>query len=381
MKKILIVVPYDIFPPYAGQLSRNYNLAKNIAKNNKIWLLVNKYKQIEKHTIDCDEYRELYSNPNVQIQFVKSYGKFSQMFNPFLIIAALKIIKNERPDYLFAESLWSGFHVRLLNFLYHIPYILDEHNVEFLRFRRIKRGNSIIRYLLKIYEKVSCNFAYKVFCVSAVDRDFLISKLDVPKKKLLIVPNGVNNEKFFPDDKKAIETRNKLKLDKNPLILFFGKLDNLPNYEAVKIIQSEILPRVLRKIPNARFLIVGDNPPKSVHHENMIFTGLVEKIEDFINASDVVIAPLLSGGGTRLKIVEAFACGKIVISTSIGAEGLAQEVGNDFLKIHDNWDEFSEQIVISLSKKFSQINKEFINRYSWNHISLSFSKIFEEPLN
>ena len=376
MKKILIVVPYDIFPPYSGHLSRNYNLAKNIAKNNKVWLLVNKYKQIEKHTIDCDEYRELCSNPNVQIQFVKSYGKFSQMFNPFLLIEALKIIKNQRPDYLFAESLWSGFHARFLNLFCRIPYILDEHNVEFLRFQRIKRGNSIIRYLLKIYEKVSCNFAYKVFCVSAVDRDLLISKLDVSKKKLLIVPNGIDVEKFFPNDKNTFEIRRKLKLDKNPLILFFGKLDYRPNYEAVKIIESEILPRVLRKIPNARFLIVGDNPPSGVHHENMIFTGLVDKIEDFINTSDVVISPLLSGGGTRLKILEALACGKIVISTSIGAEGLAQ-VGNDFLKIHDDWEEFSEQMVSSLSKKYSQINKEFIDCYSWNQISLSVNKVFE----
>ena len=363
-KKILIISPFNFFPPYWGAATRNYNLAKILARNNKIWILCNN-ETIEKNYIQNTEFKELSENPNIKIIFVKSTGRGSQIFNLNVIKEALRIIKNEKPNLIVSYSLWSAPQSILLKILKKIPFILDEHNVEYLRFERMKRGNKFSRIILKLVEKFSCRQASKIMCVSETDRDFLINELQINKDKFVIVPNGIDTNKFYPNTHYVQEIRNKLNLVKKPIITFFGAFNYIPNVEAVKIIYHEIVSRVVKKVPDAVFLMVGRDPISQIKHKNIIFTGMVDKIEDFINASDVVICPLISGGGTRFKIIEALACGKIVISTTIGAEGLDIKGIEDII-ICDDWKEFSNQIVFSLSKKPSRLHTEFIKKYSWD---------------
>jgi len=350
-------------------------LVRQLAKDYKVHLLVNDFKQLQKHDLNCKEFRELQANHNVQISFVKSFGKFSQIFNPSILIKGSNIIKKVKPDFIFVENLWSGLHGMILSFFHKIPFFLDEHNVEFLRFERMERGSRLARKILKIYEKVSCNSANKVFCVSETDKDSFISKLGIDKNKIIIVPNGIDIEKFYPNEQKTMEIKKQLNVQTLPLILFFGTFSYKPNFDAVKIIRYDILPRILKKIPDAKFLIVGDKPPLEFSHNNIIFTGLVESIEDFINTSDVIICPLTSGGGTRFKILESIACGKIVISTSVGAEGIIMKGIENFLKISDDWNDFSDNVIKSLSQKNFKPSKEFIDTYCWENSLLSIKKI------
>lgn len=276
----------------------------------------------------------------------------------------------DRPDIILAEFIWSGFNAMVIRLLGGTPYILDEHNVEFLRFERMQRGNRFSRYILKLYEKFACSFASKVFCVSENDKAFLGSQLNIPEYKLYVVPNGVDTEKFHLDHMGRKRTRAKLNITSEPLILFFGKLDYKPNYEAVQIILNRILPNVLYKLPEAKFLIVGDNPPTKYTHNSILYTGVVRTVEDYINASDIVICPLLSGGGTRIKILEALACGKVVISTHIGAEGLIDDECDNSLRIIDNWDDFSDEIIEALNDiADAKTQNTFILKYSWDKIS------------
>ena len=372
-QKILIISPFNIFPPYWGGASRIYNLAKYLAKEYKVVLLCNEYKQIKKANIDCNEYYELSSNANFKLHFVKSPSKFSQIFNPFLILEGIETIKNEKPDIILAEFAWSGFHAIVLGFISQVPYILDEHNVEFLRFERMKRGNRITQFMIKLYEKLACTFASKIFCVSEVDRDFLISKLGIKKEKIVIVPNGVDTNKFYPDVMKREKIRQKLGIDRNtPLFLFFGKLDYKPNLEAVNIIYYKILPNVFEKEPEAKVIIVGNgslgSDIKKLKHKNPIFVGFAERIQDYINTCDFVICPLISGGGTRIKILESIACGKQVISTSLGAEGLINEATKGNLIIADDWNQFSKEVVKLIRTKTTKVPKKFRSAYDWGKI-------------
>ncbi len=375
LKKIIIIAPFNIFPPYWGGANRIYNLTKELANENKIWLLCNDYKQVSKEDSRCAELEELSSNPNIEIFFVKTRGKTSQIFNFSVIKKGLEIIKKEKPDFILAEFVWSGLHAIILNLLTKTPYILDEHNVEFIRFDRMNRGNKFSRKMLRFYEKLSCTRASKILAVSNIDSDFLVSKLGIKKDRIAIIPNGFDTKKFHPDENKVPEIKDQLNLGKGPIILFFGKLDYTPNYEAVKIIRNEILPRILKKIPDTKFLIIGDNPPSEFTHKNIVFTGMVDKIEDFINTSDVVISPLLSGGGTRLKILEAIACGKVVVSTTVGAEGIDQSQIKDFLKISDDWEEFSKEILSAISRKPSNVPHEFVQKYSWAQVSEKVNQV------
>lgn len=367
MKKILIISPFNIFPPYSGSANRIYNLVKYLSRKNRVFLLCNNYKRI------CsDENKSEYvSNlPNTVLYFVRSFKKLSQIINPLLLLQGLKIIKVNRPDYVIAEFTWSGLHAILLHFLTGVPYILDEHNVEFLRFERMKRGSKLSIFLLKQYENLSCIFAHKIFCVSEVDRNLLIQILNIDKNKIIIVPNGIDIDKIYLNEGKKETIRNELNIKENEkIILFYGTLDYKPNLEAVEIIYKEILPRIINKIPNTKFLVVGYNPPLKYKHNSIIFTGVVDNLIDYINVSDLVICPLTSGGGTRIKILESIACGKTVVSTSMGAEGLIEEESKDFLKIADDWDKFSEEIIkLIKSPKKGKLPKKFIEKYDWKNI-------------
>lgn len=359
----------NIFPPHWGGASRIYNITKILSNNNKVWLLCNDFQFIKKDNSNEEELKQLTSNNNVKLYIRKFRGPNSQIFNPRIIKLGLELIKKEKPNIIFAHGLYSAFNVIVLYFLTRVPFILDEHNVEFLRHERLYRNRKLKRLFLKIFEKLSCSFASKIFCVSEIDRDLLISKLGINKNKIITIPNGVDTEKFFLSDKNTHKIKKKLKLEGLPVILFFGKLDYKPNYEAVEIIRNEILPRILKKTPNAKFLIVGDNPPLEFQHENIVFTGAVTNIENYINASDLVICPLVSGGGTRIKILESLACSKLVISTSIGAEGIPLEQHSRILSISDDWDEFVEKTISIILNKPSPINDNFYP-FSWAKIAI-----------
>jgi len=377
--KILIICAYNIFPPYWGATSRTYNIVKNLSKENEVFLLCNDYKSVKDFSrYNCEEFKSLKQNSNVKIYFVDSKGKKSQVVNRKLIFKGLEIIKNENPDIIISETLLSGFHGLIFRFLKGVPFILDEHNVEYIRFNRMNRGNRFTRMILKYYEYISCKFSEKVFCCSKTDKRFLSEKLNISEKKIVVIPNGIDTDKFYPNKKNNSKIRKKLNVnEETPLVLFFGKLDYIPNMEAIDIIYREILPKFVDKKPSCKFLIVGVNPPLNYSHNNLIFTGMVDKIEDYINVSDVVISPLISGGGTRIKILEAIACGKNVVSTKIGAEGLINKKSNEIIVISDNWEDFVNKTINLLKNKPSVEKKclEFSEEYSWKKISKRIQEI------
>jgi len=294
----------------------------------------------------------------------------SQIINFSLISKALKIIKKENLEIVLASHLFSAFNAMIVSWFSHLPYFLDEHNIEFIRHERLYKNRKLQRFFLKIYEKIACNKAKKIFCVSENDKELLISKLKINEDKTTVIPNAVDTKKFYPSKKNSDQIKKELKLEGTLIILFFGKLDYKPNHEAVEIIRNEILPRILKKNLKAKFLIVGDNPPLNFQHKNIIFTGLVDNIEDYINVSDVVICPLLNGGGTRLKILETLCCDKIVISTTVGAEGIMLNEFIDSLLILDDWEDFSNKIVSILSTKNASKDVDFY--------SLSWTKSVDE---
>lgn len=367
MGKILVIAPFNIFPPYWGAANRIYNLVKYLSKDHKVTLL---YVNRQQLNIIGKSDDPLLNSKNVQVYRVGSFTKYSQILNPILILTGLVLIGRGRYSLILAETAWSGLHAMILSFLMRVPYVLDEHNAEFVAFQRMDRGGKPGVSILKSYEGLSCRFADKVLCVSDQDKDRIASGLNVRKEKIVLVPNGVDLGKFHADKQKRDEMRRRLSVSEGtPLILFNGKLDYKPNFEAVEIILNEILPRVLNEFPGAKFLVVGNNPPLELSHDNLIYTGVVDRVEDYINASDVVICPLLSGGGTRLKILEAIACGKRVISTTVGAEGLVNKETEPYLKCKDNWDQFAQEVVRAIHNDgVLKTDVSLLEKYSWKRV-------------
>ena len=350
--KILVISPTNIFPPVHGGPSRTFYFCKYLAKSHDVLLVSPPAHGIRAECTLPISHFEL-----------NRRGRTPQFFDPVFVSRAADLIRQERPDVIQTEFVWPGLHAILLKALTGVPFIVNEHNVEFARRRRMR---SPIWPALWLYELVVCRQAKSVFCVSELDRG-LIVRLGVPLSKIAVVPNGVDVEVFFPSAMTA--SYNQFGFDKRPSVLFFGALEYLPNRQAVDVIMDELVPRVVLRVPNVRFIIVGRNPPVDKMHPNVVFTGAVDRIQDFINASDVCICPLRIGGGTRLKIIESLACGKPVISTSVGAEGLVEEAIGYGVTIADQWNDFASAIVDRLRNPASfEVNAAFLDTYSWERI-------------
>ena len=176
---------------------------------------------------------------------------------------------------------------------------------------------------------------------------------------------------------------------------FVGKLDYLPNIKAVEYIAKEIYPVVIKKEQNLKFLIIGQNYEHLMYYanQNFIFTGFVDSranislnLSDYLSASDIVLVPLDSGSGTRLKILEAAACSRPVVSTRIVAEG-EDFAENKEILITDKVDsEFTASVIKLIENKElrckigENARKKSMKKYIWKKEIDKFEEIYEELL-
>lgn len=327
MKKLLIISPHDIFPPQNGGERRIYLLAKKLATTNKTYFVGPKLRN--KNAIDF---------PIEVIEAFENKSK-KKLLNFNLIKEINNILKENKDIEIQLEFIWQGINLILSG----VSYTLDAHNVEFLRFKRIGFKWWPLIYL---YERLVCKRAKKIICVSEVDKKYLVKYFKINPTKIEIIENPVDTSIFYPDNKNNKKIRKELGIkNKEKFILFFGQLDYRPNIEALEIIKEEIIPRLDKSEIKYKLVICGKGDGngllKRYKNKNLILKGFVDRIQDYINASDIIIAPLKSGSGTRIKILEALACKKRVVSTSIGAEGIKK---NKLLEIEDDWEKFVEKM-------------------------------------
>lgn len=330
--KILHIVSYDLFPIQSGGSRVTLNYLNNlINEGNKIDLVITK------------------KSINVKNLFkgnVKVYDLFDdnpiKKFSIRSVIRLLNLVNTTKPNLVIIECPWFGLVGIISKLFLKIQFYIRSHNVEYLRMKRLDRR---FWFILKIYEKIVYKYAEKIICISELDKKTLETELNISPKKIE-VSEYIPDPKIFKKNIRARKMiRKLLNIEDKFVVLFFGSLDYQPNIEAVEIIRNKITPRVLKQNKYIKFLIVGRNPNNLKSPSNIIFNGYVEKIEDYINASDLVIVPLISGGGIRTKILEALACKKRIISTSLGAQGINTNKYKSLLSIEDDWIKFSKLIV------------------------------------
>jgi glycosyltransferase involved in cell wall biosynthesis len=157
-----------------------------------------------------------------------------------------------------------------------------------------------------------------------------------------VIPTGVDTKYFAPRPASAQASRR---------IVFTGSMDWLPNSDGVVYFCHEILPLIRRAEPDTTFTIVGRSPTPAVRrlveNEGIEVTGRVEDVRPYLQNAAVYVVPLRIGGGTRLKIFEAMAAGRAVVSTTIGAEGLPTEHGRHLL-LADTPRDFADAVITLL---------------------------------
>ena len=251
------------------------------------------------------------------------------------------LLRAERVDAVVADGVFSLVNVPDTP----VPVLLNAHNVEHLILARyadherhpLKRGYARLESRkLRAFERAACGRATAVLTCSEVDRAVFAALR--PDRPALVVPNVIDVEEYHPGASADQAT-----------LLYQGGLDWYPNRDAVAFFVSEILPRVRRAVPAARLVVAGRNAPENFRRRfagvpGVAFTGAVDDMRPVIARATVCVVPLRIGSGTRLKILEAAAMAKAVVSTRLGAEGLSF-AGGEEIALADEPQDFADAVI------------------------------------
>jgi polysaccharide biosynthesis protein PslH len=223
--------------------------------------------------------------------------------------------------------------------------IVDEHNLEFELHRRLiavepglarKAFNWI--EAVKLLREERRTWKRADACLVTSSREKAIVEGMSPQTLVEVIPNGVDLDYYNNDGVPAID---------RSAIVFTGRMNYRPNADAAIHFVRDILPAVLQARPDAVFYVVGSDPPaevKALAGLNVVVTGAVGDVRPYLYRAAVVVAPVRAGSGTRLKILEALAAGKAVVSTPLGREGLDLDPGRD-LVVAGSAESFAAEVV------------------------------------
>ncbi|MGH9436477.1 MAG: glycosyltransferase [Terriglobia bacterium] len=261
-----------------------------------------------------------------------------------------------------------------------VPVMHFSHNVEYLIWKRLCKTQSRpwIRFPLEIewrkmrhYEIQTCRKASLTVAVSSQDRELL--EASAPHARIRDVPTGVDVAYFSANGEAETPAE----------LVFTGSMDWYPNEDAIRYFIADILPIIRRSLPRVTVTIVGRSPTQRLREEadgaGVRMTGRVEDVRPYIDAAAVYIVPLRVGGGTRLKIFEALAMAKAVVSTSIGAEGLPLRDGEHFIQA-DNPDAFASAVVSLIQdtkrrRALGTAGRQLMHeRFAWPMVAEQFGK-------
>ena len=257
---------------------------------------------------------------------------FSPDFNDLLI----KTLKSDTYDIILLESLFTTPYIQTIRSYSSSKIILRSHNLEHIIWKRLAKETS--NPAKKIYLNLLSNQlkTYEINTLKDVNGIVSISKEDEKKYKNIDCPAPITSIPFGIDIQNYIPK--KKKIEKKLRFFHLGAMDWKPNLEAVGWLLKEIWPKILEKEPNAELHLAGKNMPEwliNITDKSVINHGKVESAIDFMNENDIMLVPLLSAGGIRVKIIEGMALGKAIISTSIGAEGLNYTDGENIVIAND----------------------------------------------
>ncbi|MBU2543523.1 glycosyltransferase family 4 protein [Patescibacteria group bacterium] len=392
--KILMLTPYLPYPLLSGGQIRTYNLLKKLADKHEITLFALIKEESERQYIS--ELEKYCAKVKVFKRSQKPFtlrNIFKTLFSsyPFLVIRnhvpeTIEAVETELAlqnyDLIHAETFYMMPHLPITD----IPMILVEQTIEYLGYESYaKKAPLILRPLLQIdiskikhWEKYFWKSANKLIVMSQADKDFIAQEIG-NKNKIEVVSNGVDAEWF---------NKKRRKLSTKLTVLSVGTFNWLPNVEAVKFLVNKVWPLITQQVEKAQLWIVGNAPTQEVlnyhrHDQSIKVTGNIPDIRDAFKGAHVLAAPVLSGKGTRYKILEAMVSGTPVVATSIAVEGLGVQDGKHVL-LADSAAAMADKISQLLKnptmrRKLARRAKRFVTRqYDWKYISTKLDQVYQE---
>lgn len=400
--KVLLLTPQLPYPPHQGTSLRNFHIIRGLAETCEVSLL----SFLEPgQTMDADQIAPL----AVLCQRIETVPVPQRTTGTRL----QQLFTTRRPD--MAHRLFSqAFNVRLLQMLQadtfdivqiegielarYLPVIrhgsprskivFDDHNAEtelqrrnFLTDLRQPRRWVAAAYSaeqvrrLRKFERWVCQQADWVTAVSHPDKVHL-EQLTNGRTPITVIPNSLDVPQFQLEKSEAIPSD----------IVFSGKMDYRPNVDAVLWFVDEVWPIVRKERPSTTFTIVGQKPHARLdwlrNEPGITLTGWVDRVEPYLAGAKVFVLPFRVGSGTRLKLIEAMAAGKAMVSTAVGAEGFPVQHNRELLLVEDAVG-FGTAVLHLLNQpeerqRLGQAAQQFARQYDWRVVVPKFLEIYTE---
>ncbi len=362
-KNILAIVSYPFLPATTGGEISTLNILNYMAIPHNVTVFT------------VEPYNQNFKSESLNFKLIAGM-KFSfwRYLNVFIVFKLLRLIKSKNIDLIFFDQPFMGWMMPFLKVFSNKKIFLRSNNIEYLRFKSMGK---IWWKLMYCYEKFTYRSADLVIFVSDVDRQKAILEFGLNEQKTFLTPYGIELTEIpikIEESRKNIEEKYSIKSDEM-ILLFFATMSYQPNYEAVEFIAEKIYP--ILKTQSAfdfKILICGKNLPEFVKQKisnksEIVYCGFVDDINTYIDACDVMINPILSGGGVKTKAIDTLARNKIVISTTTGAEGIDPTIcGSKLVVMPDlDWQAFVESIIENRNKN-EKIPESFYETYSWTNI-------------
>jgi len=364
--RYLFVAFYKVFPPSSGAAAVTYSIAKFFPGQKKLIYIDSSSREMQ-----LDEQLE------IRTLSCSARNNILKALRIFMSLPSLaRIIKKYRPHWVVLEgSSWTGYFLMLLLFLktfrIRSRIIYHAHNVEVLL--RKEKNSALLAWLTGITEKLVVHNSDVVTAVSKVDIRNMKSLYGIRPQFL---PNGVDLLRYRVARSEINLIKAKYGLG-GEIVLFMGLPEYTPNKEAIDFLLKEVFPLLLNTEPKVRLAIIGGKIgnayPWLINPGSIPFTD----VPAFIKNCTICVAPIFSGSGTRIKILEYMASRKPVLATAKGAEGLQIKDGENIL-LAENAIDFSRKIVgllddcrlrSSIANKGFQVVKA---HYSWTNIVHTF---------
>lgn len=397
--------------PGPGSPMRDFCLAREMARRHEVTFLLPAYSEKDRFMAQSladftqvrffdplpeQEWsltRRLWYSANLRIPIDRALKRLRP--EPFMVQAlqgimpsmrrALRQIDWQQFDLLQVEHSHLAAGIKDLNIP--VPKVLDWHNVYSVVEERNLLNAAGVWNAAKVRQEVwrtrqsERRMARRFDCSVATSKEdaAAIQKL-YADASVTVVPNGVDCQYFCNEAPETFEPR---------ALVFTGTMDYEPNEEGVMYFAEKVLPFIRRQIQGVRFYVVGQRPSARVltlaerYPGSVIVTGFVDDVRPYLQRAAACVVPLLNGGGTRLKILEALAMQKAVVSTSVGAEGLRLVHGEHIL-VADDPVTFSEAVLSilrepSLGRSFSSNGYALVKEeYDWKRVAVSLEGAWSE---
>lgn len=388
--RILFLTPQLPYPPHQGTALRNWGLLSHLGRRHHVSLLsfvapgqdprpAPPLAAACAHIETVPQPTRTLSRRLRDLLLTRRPDMALRLESPLFRRRLAAWLAQERFDVVHIEGIELACYLDLLLEARPRPFILfDDHNCEYLLQKRAFLTDlthparwhaatySLVQWLrLRRFEAWTCRQADQVVAVS--DADAAALQTLVPGLSPVILPNGIEVDAYQPDTPPTPGMG-------EAALVFTGKMDFRPNVDAVLWFAQEVLPRIRQEVPEAHFWVVGQQPhPRLDPLRNdpaVTLTGRVGEIQPYIAGAAVYVIPIRMGGGTRLKLLEAMAMERAVVSTRLGAEGFPVHDGEELL-LADTPDAFAAAVLSLLRnpdrrRALGRAGRRFVQiHYDW----------------